>query len=96
VLFGAPTGLYLNCSIDPFSYLLVLISIVLALGMTRVLQGIRHFVAQGPQDVVSGIILFSTTVAGAIKRNETYHKLFAIYCLCHIVWISFAIFHTLR
>ncbi len=60
------------------------------------LKGIPHFVAQGPQYVASGIILFSTTVTGAITRNETYHKLFAIYCLCHIVWISFAIFHTLR
>lgn len=60
------------------------------------LKGIPHFVAQGPQYVVSSIILFSTTAAGAITRNETYHKLFAIYCLCHIVWISFAIFHTLQ
>jgi len=60
------------------------------------LKGIPHFVAQGPQYVASGIILFSTTVTGAITRNETYHKLFAIYCLGHIVWISFAIFHTLR
>jgi hypothetical protein len=60
------------------------------------LKGIPHFVAQGPQYVAASIILFSTTAAGAITRNETYHKLFAIYCLCHIVWISFAIFHTLQ
>ena len=61
-----------------------------------VLKGVPHFVAQGPQYVISGVILFSTTVTGAITRNETYHKVFAIYCLCHIVWISFAIFHTLQ
>jgi len=60
------------------------------------LKGVPHFVAQGPQYVVSGVILFSITVAGAITRNETYHKVLAIYCLCHIVWISFAIFHTLQ
>ena len=60
------------------------------------LKGVPHFVAQGPQYVVSGVVLFSITVAGAITRNETYHKVLAIYCLCHIVWISFAIFHTLQ
>lgn len=60
------------------------------------LKGVPHFVAQGPQYIASGIILFSATVTGAITRNETYHKIFAIYCLCHIVWISFAIFHTLQ
>src|SRR5947199_6017875 len=60
------------------------------------LKGVPHFVAQGPQYVISGVILFSITMAGAITRNETYHKVLAIYCLCHIVWISFAIFHTLQ
>lgn len=63
---------------------------------STLLKGVPHFVAQGPQDVAASIILFSTTAAGAITRNETYHKLFAIYCLCNIVWISFAIFHTLQ
>ena len=60
------------------------------------LKGILHFGTQGPQYVASSVVLFPATAAGAVTRNETHHKLFAICCLCRIVWISFAIFHTLR
>jgi hypothetical protein len=59
------------------------------------LKGIPHFVAQGPQYIAACILLSSTSVTGAITRNEGYHKFFALYCLCHIVWISFSIFRTL-
>lgn len=60
------------------------------------LKGIPHFLAQGPQYIASCVVLFSTGVTGAITRNEKYHKIFAVSCLCHIVWISFAIFYSLQ
>ena len=57
--------------------------------MTRVLQGIGISSRKAYHPVFNNS-------GGAITRNETYHKLFAIYWLCHIVWISFAIFQTLQ
>jgi hypothetical protein len=60
------------------------------------LKGVPHFLAQGPQYIASCVILFSAAAVGAITRNEKYHRIFAPYCLVHIVWISFSIFHTLQ
>src|SRR5207247_11004674 len=54
------------------------------------LKGVPHFVAQGPQYVISGVILFSITMAGAITQKETYHKVLRIYCLFHIFLFCFS------
>ncbi len=59
------------------------------------MKGISHFLAQGPQYIVSTILLLIFCSAAAISRNQRYHSFFAIYFLCHTIVISFAIFHTL-
>jgi len=60
------------------------------------LKGVPHFLAQGPQYIISSVLFAATTLTAAITRNERYHKFFAIYFFCHIVWISFSIFHSLE
>lgn len=55
------------------------------------LKGTAHFIAQGPQYIVSCILIFSLMMVAAITRNESYHRFFAIY----IFVISFAIFRAL-
>jgi hypothetical protein len=59
------------------------------------LKGVPHFLAQGPQYIVStGLFLIGLTIA-AITRNERYHQFYAIFFLIQTVLASFAIFHTL-
>jgi hypothetical protein len=59
------------------------------------LKGIPHFLALGPQYIVSSSIYFVGLATAAITSNERYHQVFAIFFLIQTVVISFTLFHTL-
>jgi len=59
------------------------------------LKGIPHFLALGPQYIVSSSLYFAGFLTAAITRNERYHQIFAIFFLAQTIVISFLIFHTL-
>jgi hypothetical protein len=59
------------------------------------LKGIPHFLAEGPQYVItSGLFLGGLTIA-AITRNQRYHQFYCIFFLIQTIVASFAIFRTL-
>jgi hypothetical protein len=59
------------------------------------LNGVPHFLAQGPQYIVSTCLFKIGLINAAITRNERYHQCYAIFFLIQTVLASFAIFHTL-
>jgi hypothetical protein len=59
------------------------------------LKGVPHFLAQGPQYIVSTLIYLLGLVTAAITRNERYHQVYCIFFLAQTVVASFAIFRTL-
>jgi hypothetical protein len=59
------------------------------------LKGVPHFLAQGPQYIVSTCLFVIGLTIAAITRNERYHQFYAIFFLIQTVLASFAIFHTL-
>ena len=87
-----------------FEYLSVLISIILALGMTRVLGGVGEMLQArshrriylGPQYFISNALYFAGLTTAAITRNERYHEFYAIFFLVQTIVISFLIFQTLK
>jgi hypothetical protein len=72
-----------------FEYLSVLITIILALGMTRVLRpsilrtrcskASRTSLRWGPIYYASNLLYFAGLTTAAITRNERYHELYAIF-----------------
>jgi hypothetical protein len=84
---------------DAFSYLPVLTSIVLALGITRLLpallplidaldtwlKGAAHFIAQGPVYILTILLLFALNVVAAFNRREGFHAFFAVFFLVYIL-----------
>ena len=59
------------------------------------LKGVAHFIALGPQYLISNTLYFVGLTTAAITRNERYHEIFAVFFLTQTVVISFLIFHTL-
>jgi hypothetical protein len=59
------------------------------------LKGVPHFIAQGPQYIVSTALFLAGLTTAAITRNERYHQVYAIFFLLQTVLVSFAVFHTL-
>ena len=59
------------------------------------LKGVPHFLAQGPQYIISICLFLIGLTIAAITRNERYHQFYAIFFLIQTILASFAIFHTL-
>ena len=59
------------------------------------LKGVAHFIALGPQYLISNTLYFVGLTTAAITRNQRYHEIFAVFFLIQTVVISFLIFHTL-
>ncbi len=59
------------------------------------LKGVPHFLALGPQYIISGVLYFVGLTTAAITRNERYHQFYAVFFFVHTVVISWIIFHTL-
>src|SRR5437016_5904903 len=59
------------------------------------LKGIPHFLALGPQYVISNSLYFAGLVTAAITHNERYHQAFAIFFFVQTIIISFLLFQTL-
>jgi len=59
------------------------------------LKGVAHFIALGPQYLISNTLYFVGLTTAAITCNERYHEIFAVFFLTQTVVISFLIFHTL-
>jgi len=72
---------------SPFEYLSVLISIVLALGMTRVLGGVGEMLQARARRRVYWV--------HAVWIVERYHEFYAVFFFLQTVAMSFLIFQTL-
>jgi hypothetical protein len=59
------------------------------------LKGVPHFLAQGPQYIVSTALYVGGLTTAAVTRNERYHQFYCIFFLVQTVVVSLAIFHTL-
>jgi hypothetical protein len=59
------------------------------------LKGISHFLALGPQYLVSNLLYIVGLTTAAITRNQRYHEFYAIFFLLQTIVISFLIFQTL-
>jgi hypothetical protein len=59
------------------------------------LKGVPHFLAQGPQYIVSSTIYLTGLTIAAFTRNEHFHQVYGIFFFLQTVVISFVIFHTL-
>lgn len=59
------------------------------------LKGVSHFIALGPQYIVSNTLYLIGMVIAAITRSERYHRVYAVVFLLQTIVISFIIFYTL-
>jgi hypothetical protein len=59
------------------------------------LKGLPHFLAQGPQYIISSALFFAGILVAAITRNERYHQVYAVFFVCQTIVASFVIFHKL-
>ena len=71
---------------DPFAYLSVLTSIVLALGITRVLTGLGKLLqARGRVRVYWVHLVLVLNIVAARTRSERFHRFFAIFFLVYLL-----------
>ncbi len=76
---------------DPFTYLSVLTSIVLALGIARMdavdtlLKGWDHFQAQGLIYPITIGLLFLLSILAARTRKTWFHAFYAVFFLVYIL-----------
>lgn len=78
---------------DPFSYIIVLTSIILGLGVTRSFsrsisstrrsKGLDHFRAQGPVYAVTMLMWFLLCVVAAFTKSRRFHACFAVIFLIY-------------